>query len=189
MCFCTPVLVFLILCALTAINPSGIALAQSDFQWTLNDLGTTAWTINSASDVSSSSLHAGPFPASNPAINLQVGKRYEVTIVNALAHPFQILAKSSDFTGDIVLLSNGASATEGNFENDPAVGWTDDGAATNAKVAFTLTQTLLDAMRNGTGGVDRNPGYRCGIHINTMRGDFAVTAPAPAAAANWVTYQ
>ncbi len=139
--------------------------ADSDFQWTFDNSGFFSYTLTS---VSSTRLFSGSLPAANPVITLLVGMRYEVINVNSGAHPFQVLAKGSGAGSDVILLSQG-SAT-GSMESDADVAWTDDGNTSNGKVAFTVTQALVDAMNAG----GNNPGYRCAVHTGTMRGDFDV---------------
>jgi len=58
----------------------------------------------------------------------------------------------------------------GSLEADPGVNWQDTGTST---VSFTLTQDLYNAM-TVTGKI---PGYRCGAHVSTMRGNFTVIQP------------
>ena len=89
-------------------------------------------------------------------------------------HTFQLIAKGPTDTADTVLLSQGS--VTGSFESDPGVNWTDN--TTLKMVSFTLTQALADAMSNPS--LSEVPGYRCGIHTMTMRGDVNVV-PEPAA--------
>lgn len=80
--------------------------AQSDFQWTFNNDGTADYTLTA---VSSSQVFDGTLPAADPTIALIVGKRYEVTAVNSAVRPFEVLAKGSDSSSDVVLLSQKGS--------------------------------------------------------------------------------
>jgi len=141
--------------------------AASDFQFTVVNSDITSWTLESDS---SPLIYSGTTPAlDNPAITLIVGARYQVTDVPAFAmHPFQIIANGGSPASDVVLLSAGSTA--GTLESDPDVAWTDDLAGANEKVEFTVTQALVAAMRNG----GNLPGYRCGIHTTTMRGDVTI---------------
>ena len=142
------------------------ALSQTpDYQWTFNNNGINDYTLTVAS---STQLYAFSLPANDPPINLIIGKRYEVTVINFSIHPFQVIAKAPTSSGDIILLSMGA--TVGSFESDSEVAWSDTGAGV---VTFTLTQNLVNAM-NQAGLI---PGYRCGVHIDTMRGNFNVITP------------
>ena len=153
------------LSALAILTSLGIASADSDFQWTFDNLGLISYTIES---VSSSSVYDGPLDAQDPTITLMVGKRYEVTVVNNNIHPFQVIAKAASSGGDVILLSQGPTA--GTLEGDGAVGWSDDGLGSNGKVEFTVTLPLIEAAR--AGGLA--PGYRCGVHVASMRGDLAI---------------
>ncbi len=141
------------------------AWTQSDFQFTLNNIGSLDYTIAA---VSSTQIYDGQLGAADPTLTLKVGKRYEVTVVNSGPHPFELLAKGSSSSSDTVLLSqrNGVDP----FENDPDVDWVDDGAFSNGKVEFTVTEGLVEAMNAGSSV----PGYRCGVHISTMRGNFEI---------------
>jgi glucose/arabinose dehydrogenase len=153
------------------------APAASDYQWTFNNNDIFSYTLTS---VSSNQVYMGTLPAENPTISLVLGKRYGVTVVNFTQHPFQVLAKGATSASDVILLSMGSSL--GSLNSDAGINFTDDGSGT---VEFTVTQTLVDAMTNTSG---LTPGYRCGVHITVMRGDFTlygtgaeITDPIPAA--------
>jgi hypothetical protein len=164
----------IVVVVLTFAGGSRCAWAQpADEWWIFDNQDFTAFRINSSADLSTSTLYAGSFPALNPTLRLQVGKRYQVTVINSSIHPFQVLAKAPSFSNDIILLSMGGTA--GSFESDPDVKWTDDGQPSNGKVTFTLTQGLYNAMQDNSGGITRVPGYRCGVHVSIMRGDFEVS--------------
>ncbi|MBI2425907.1 MAG: PQQ-dependent sugar dehydrogenase [Candidatus Hydrogenedentes bacterium] len=146
---------------------SGSVQAASDYQFTFGDEDDDNYTIDS---VSSQEVFSGTPGAGDPTLTLSLGSRYEITIVNALAHPLQILAKGANSGTDVVLLSQGGLS--GTLESDAGVDWVDNGLASNAKVEFTVTQALLDAMTAG----GRQPGYRCAVHFTMMRGNFTVEA-------------
>lgn len=152
-----------------------IGFAQVDESWTFSDDGVDNYILTDSGSVSSSELYSGSFPASDPTINLVVGQRYQVTVTNASTHPFQLLAKGPVFSDDIILASQGTAV--GSMESDPGLNWTDDGLSTNGAVEFTLTSDLVTAMNDASGGITRAPGYRCGVHISTMRGDFNISTP------------
>ena len=95
----------------------------------------------------------------------KLNKRYQISVINFSAHPFEIIAKASSYSNDIVLLSMKGG---GSMEEDAGVEWTYDGVGT---ASFVLTQTLYDAMT----AEGNSPGYRCGIHVATMRGDITVS--------------
>jgi len=122
--------------------------------------------------VSSPDVYSGALPADDPTLNLQVNKRYAFTVVNASAHPFQVIAKGATAAEDVVLLSQGPMA--GSMESDPGITWTDDGQSTNGVVEFTVTEALVQQMNAG----GRVPGYRCLVHASLMRGNFTII-PAP----------
>jgi len=139
-----------------------LAISASDIQWTFDTPDSFDYQLTS---VSSSELYSGSLPANDPVINLIVGKRYGVTVTDPVTHPFQVIAKASDSSQDIELLSQGSTVSS--FESDPDVNWVDSGSGL---VEFTVTDALATAMRQG----GRAPGYRCEVHPATMRGDFAV---------------
>lgn len=155
----------LALACLTALP----ALAASDFQWTFDDQATVNYIID---EVSSDAVYAGPLNAADPTIRLIVGRRYGVTIVNSSEHPFQVIAKGASAVSDIVLLAQGQ--TLGTLEDDTDIDWFDSGGVFNGLVEFTVTQALVEAMQ----GDIRDPGYRCGTHTTTMRGDFVIAGLA-----------
>lgn len=142
--------------------------AASDYQWTFSDSGMINYVLTS---VSSPDVYDGPANPSDPTLTLIVGKRYEVTVVDPLMHPIEILAKGASSATDTVLLAQ--RGVTGTLESDPDINWVDDGANSNAKVEFTMTSALLQAMTSG----GKTPGYRCGTHFSVMRGDFVVTNP------------
>jgi glucose/arabinose dehydrogenase len=132
-----------------------------DVTWTFGNDGFQDYIL---ADISDPSLSAdGP---DDPTITLEVGKRYQVSVPSFISHPFQVIAKGETDGQDTVLLA--MEPTEGSFQNDPDVNWDYDGFGT---AAFTLTAALAEAM-NGT--ADQRPGYRCGVHTSTMRGDFVI---------------
>ncbi|MCC6546930.1 hypothetical protein IT570_07150 [Candidatus Sumerlaeota bacterium] len=156
------------------VVPTHRVLAQpADFSWTFDSTnGSSDFRVTSASGFSDAALYSGAFPADDPTINLQVGKRYEVNNPNASSgHPLAIIASASSPSNDIILLSQSGT---GSFESDNDVAYVETGTT----MTFTVTQALLDAMNSISGGT-HTPGYRCQIHSNSMRGAFNVTAPLP----------
>jgi hypothetical protein len=127
---------------------------SSFFDYVLNSYGPSDYNIGAS------------VGAQDPTINLEVGRRYGVRIINFGTHPFEVLAKGATFSSDAVLLSQHPGVT-GSFEADPGVNWQDSSTDT---VEFTLTQNLVNAMKSP----NHIPGYRCGVHISTMRGNFNV---------------
>ncbi|MCB2153579.1 PQQ-dependent sugar dehydrogenase [bacterium] len=138
------------------------ASAASDYQWTFNDNGFTDYVLTS---VSSEQVFSGTLPANDPTINLIVGKRYEVTVVNYMPHPFEVLAMGDTAAGDTVILSMSGGGT---LQSDAAINWTYNGAGV---AEFTVTSALVTAME---GTASQSPGYRCEIHAAAMRGDFEI---------------
>jgi len=151
---------FLMLCSFSVS-----VFAQSDAQFTINNNGLSSWRLDSYSPPEA---NVGPLAVANPTLNLVRSKRYEITDPNFGAHPFQLIAKGATSAQDTVLLSYGAVV--GTFESDPNVNWQDTGTAI---VSFTLTNALANAMSPDTNHV---PGYRCGIHTTTMRGNINIKA-------------
>ncbi len=147
---------------LLALTATGVQ-AASDFQWTFGDDGGDNYLINA---VSSKTLYDGALGVGDPTINLIVGRRYGVTVSDFTGHPLQLLAKGAGSGSDVVLLAQGVAA--GTLEGDTGINWVDSGGAL---VEFTLTPALAAAMAPGGG---RNPGYRCEIHSDMMRGNFTI---------------
>jgi glucose/arabinose dehydrogenase len=141
-----------------------------DVAWTLGDIGSAGYKLDAFEPAGA---NLGIVGATNPTLTLQMGQRYQATVVNYTVHPLEIIGKAASSSQDKVLLSMGAFA--GTLESDPDVKWEDTGQGT---VRFTLTQRLYHAMIDG----GRTPGYRCRIHATTMRGDFAIPSNPPLAA-------
>jgi len=134
-----------------------------DVAWTFGNSDFFSYTLDGFSPADAG---LGNLGAANPTLTLEPGKRYQVTVMSFTAHPLEIIAKGADSSQDIVLLSMGSDT--GSFESDGLVQWSDDGKGT---VQFTLTGPLYSAMSSP----GHNPGYRCKVHVSTMRGDFAIT--------------
>jgi hypothetical protein len=143
---------------------TGISAQPADSSWTFGSDGTLDYRLTV---VSSTDLFSGALPADDPTINLEVGQRYQVTILDPVFHPLEVIAKGASSVNDTVLLAQGG--TGGSFESDGGVAWVDESGGV---VTFTMTADLLTAMQNG----GRIPGYRCLNHPASMRGNFNVTA-------------
>lgn len=141
--------------------------ASHDVSWTFGNVGSSSYRLD-AFEPADAGLGAN-LGSQDPALTLQIGKRYQVTVTNFIPHPFEVLAKGSSVGLDRTLLAQGGRT--GTFEPDPKVDWVDDGSGT---VTFTLTSALHEAMMDS----GRVPGYRCGVHIFSMRGDFNVLPAA-----------
>lgn len=136
--------------------------------WTFDNNGSTSYTLDSYTP---SGAPFGTLGQEDPTLLLHLGERYEVTILNDTAHPFEVLAKGPTSADDVVLLSMRSGVT-GSLESDSTIGWEDPGTNT---VAFTVSQSLYDAMTVP----NKQPGYRCALHANSMRGDFDVCLGRP----------
>lgn len=134
--------------------------------WTFGDVGFTAYKLDSYFPGTSG---LGTIGTQNPTLTVQIGKRYQISVTNFGSHPIDIIAKAATSSGDTVLLSQ-QPFVAGTFESDPGVNWQDTGGST---VSFTLTQGLYNAMTAS----GRIPGYRCALHVSTMRGNFTVIQP------------
>ncbi|MCH7920810.1 MAG: hypothetical protein IIC50_22900, partial [Planctomycetes bacterium] len=125
-----------------------VATGQSpDLRWTFGNVGSSSYRLDSFSPTSA---RLGSIGSQDPTLPLEVGKRYEITVVNGQVHPLEILAKGNSAGQDVVLLS---MATNGPFESDAGVAWIEHG---QGRVSFTLTPALHQAMQQG----GRRPGYR-----------------------------
>ena len=137
-----------------------------DVAWVFDNNGTTSYVLDSAS------ANIAPIGTEDPTIFLELGNRYQVKAINFGSHPFEVIAKGATNTGDTVLLS-AKTGVVGSMETDEEIAWADDGAGT---VGFTLTPSMVTAM---DGTVDQNPGYRCGVHVDVMRGNFMICQGKP----------
>ena len=136
-----------------------------DVAWTFDNQASQSYILDSFEP---NDVALGDVNTNDPTLLLYLGKRYQVTILNPLFHPFEVIAKGASSGLDVVQLS---MSVVGPFESDPNVAWVDNGIGT---ATFTLTDDLYDAMIVP----DKRPGYRCGIHVISMRGDFDIcTAP------------
>ena len=143
------------------------AIAQAaPTPFTLDNNFISSWYLSSGSVGPNGSGNA------NPTLTLSIGSRYEVTVANWPFHVVEFLAMGPTDLQDAVLLSQDDSTAL--FNSDPAVNFTGFGSAVSQ---FTLTPALAAAMTDAGQGL--TPGYRCGIHAVTMRGDVNVV-PEPA---------
>jgi hypothetical protein len=129
--------------------------------WTFDNQASQSYILDSFEP---NDVALGDVDANDPTLLLYLGNRYQVNIVDDINHPFEVIAKGASAGQDVVLLS---MSVIGPFESDPDVAWEDNGMGT---VAFTLTDDLYNAMIVP----DRRPGYRCGVHVVNMRGDFDI---------------
>lgn len=153
----SPILVSILL----LLVPPAVLGQDYDVGWTFGNVGFSSYRLDA---LEPDDANLAPIGSEDPTLSLELGKRYQVTVTNYTFHPFEVLAKGSSASQDKVLLSMEGA---GPFESDPGVAWEDDGQGT---VRFTLTTPLYQAMVED----GRNPGYRCQIHVGTMRGDFTV---------------
>jgi glucose/arabinose dehydrogenase len=133
-----------------------------DVAWTFGNVGSSSYRLDAFEP---GDIGFGTIGSQDPALSLELGKRYQVKVINYTIHPFEIIAKATSPPRDNVLLS---MAIDGPFESDPQVNWEDDGQGT---VRFTLTLPLYQAMTKN----DLTSGYRCRPHLFSMRGDFLIS--------------
>jgi len=133
-----------------------------DVAWTFGNVGSSSYRLNTFEP---GNTEFGTIGSEDPTLPLELGKRYQVKVTSYTMHPFEVIAKATSPSQDMVLLS---MSIQGPFESDPQVNWEDDGRGT---VRFTLTIPLYRAMTED----DRIPGYRCRAHLFSMRGDFLVS--------------
>jgi hypothetical protein len=138
-----------------------------DVAWTFGNVGNESYILDRFEP---SGIVFGDIGTEDPTLLLHLGKRYQVTVPDAVEHPFELIAKGVGPEQDDVLLS-AVPGQAAPFESDPDVAWFDNGSGT---VAFTLTDRLYNAVT----AQSKRPGYRCGLHASSMRGDFDIcTAP------------
>lgn len=160
------------LLALVSVAPIFLSAVHSatgstyDVAWTLDNNGIQSYVLKS---IEPNYVNLGPLDGEDPNLTVHLGRRYQVTVVNFSAHPFQVIAKGETDVNDTFMLSMGGAV--GSFESDANVAWEDTGSGT---VTFTLTPDLYDAMKT----LNRVPGYRCGIHSSNMRGNFLICPTA-----------
>jgi hypothetical protein len=154
----------------------GLAAAQAQFcsescaplcngSWTFGDNGYGAYRLEAPQPYC---LNLGTFNVDNPTLLLEVGKRYQVRVVNYTDYPLEVIAKGASAGRDKVLLSMGSDT--GTFAADREVNWQDDGRG-------TVSSRRPACSRRWRKGVC--PGYRSRAQAATMRGDFAVTWMPP----------
>jgi hypothetical protein len=117
-------------------------------------LGMTAYTFPTVEPATFASV-VGP-ENDNESLRFEAGWRYEIVNASSTAHPLEIVRKGATPLGDAVLLSQ---AVNGSLESDPSVAWFQGGS--------TMRFTASAALRAEANG------YRCSIHISTMRGDLS----------------
>ena len=134
----------------------------------------TAWVFEPKDQetlrlVSAESLDPGQVKPGeeNPTLLLRAGRRYQVTMLNAEAFPFEIIAIDPNTQNDTVLLS---TATDDNvpLETLRDIAWEDNG---NGTIAFTVTKSLYTDLSTTTAD-SRQLGYRCPTQPDIMRGEF-----------------
>lgn len=131
--------------------------------WTFDNITNQSYVLDSFEP---NDTVFGTIGAEDPTLLLYLGKRYQVTVLDDVNHPLEIIAKGSGAGQDDVLLSMKTDVGVP-FESDPNVAWADNGTGT---IAFTLSEGLYNAMTVP----EKRPGYRCGVHITSMRGDFDI---------------
>ena len=138
-----------------------------DVAWTFGNTENQSYILNSFEP---NDIALGDIDSENPTLLLSLGKRYQITVLDNVNHPFELIAKGTDSEQDDVLLSANPG-TIGMYEREPDAAWIDNRIGT---VTFTLTDELYNAMM----AQNKIPGYRSGIHVDNTRGNFNIcTAP------------
>ena len=119
----------------------------------IDNVGVSAWEVTDAD------AGVAPLNRENPTLRLRVGTRYTVENGGWSSHPLAV----RDADGNPLLTQSDGGA----FADDPAVGWTDDGAT----VAFTVTEDLAAAAAN----------YVCTVHPSMEGAIEPLGADEPAA--------
>jgi hypothetical protein len=140
-------------------------LRDYDVAWTFGHRDSAAYRLDR---IEPAHTPLGVRGGENPWMILVIGQRYQVTVIDPELHPFELIARGPAADEDFVFLSMKAGV-DALMENNALVDWADTGGGT---VAFTLTQDLWSALQ---GADHQSPGYRCGIHSQTMRGDLALS--------------
>ena len=114
---------------------------------TLNNQGASAYFVADQTGGDVTSLNEN-----NSSWSLQVGQRYEITVVNSGAHPL-MLRNAAD---EVLLgMANGGS---GSFENDGEVNFFSN--QSDGSFYFTVTQDLANELDD----------YACQVHTSSMQG-------------------
>ncbi|MHC4537393.1 MAG: hypothetical protein ACYS6K_25930, partial [Planctomycetota bacterium] len=122
-----------------------------DVTWTFGNMENQSYILDSFEP---NNIVLGDIETENPTLLLSLGKRYQITVLDAVNHPFELIAIDTDSPNDDVLLSANPGKV-GLFESDSDIVWIDNGIGT---VTFTLTDALYNAMT----APNKRPGYRCG---------------------------
>ena len=118
---------------------------QSTF--TMDNVGSSAWEVSSADEE-----YVETSGGENPTITLETGVRYTISNEGWSIHPLAF----RDESGSILL----SQSSEGEFENDGDVNWSDSGST----LSFTLTDELADRINS----------YICTVH-SRMVGQIETT--------------
>ncbi len=120
--------------------------SSADVTITINNVGTSAWEVTSAEGADGVAGNGD-----NPALTLEVGKRYRVDNEGGRnAHPF---ALETGTDGDYLL--NQEADSEGSLEDNSDINYEED----DEGITFTYTQTLADQVA----------AYQCTFH-SSMEG-------------------
>jgi hypothetical protein len=111
----------------------------------MDNVGSSAWEVSSADEE-----YVETSGGENPTITLETGVRYTISNEGWSIHPLAF----RDESGSILL----SQRSEGEFENDGDVNWSDSGST----LSFTLTDELANEISS----------YICTIH-GSMQGIVA----------------
>ncbi len=123
----------------------------------LDNVGAQAWEVNGVSGAVDSVDDVVVDGGNNPTIRFVEGVEYTFTDLPSNFHPLEFNDGSNS-----PLLSQG-NGVDGSFEDDPDVGWVNNGDS----VTFTVTAALSAELAT----------YICTIHAN-MEGDVQTTSEA-----------
>ena len=131
----------------TVILPEIPDLGGSDVvELTLDNSGAQAYFVSEQTGGSVTTLNDN-----NSSWSLEVGQRYEITVVNPNAHPLML----RNAAGDVLL---GMQNADGTFSNDASVNFVTNQA--DGIFNFTVTPSLASALSD----------YACQVHTNSMVG-------------------
>jgi len=137
-----------------------------DVEVNMSELGSSAYFMSSFNPPAANvGLTGSGNP--NPSLALKIGTRYRFNYAQPVAHPFAFMNRGATFVDDTVVLRQVGGEPGGSFEDPvahPEVDWFDD---QTDDMYFTLSNTLAEELLTGTGV---GAGYRCDIHITSMRG-------------------
>ena len=90
------------LLVMTFLISSGMCAETPSIVWTFGNVGSSSYRLDAFSPAN---VDFSPLGTQDPTLPLELGKRYQVRVINYRQHPFEVLAKAASPGQDQVLLS------------------------------------------------------------------------------------